>query len=275
MKLFFLTIFLTLCVCIPISGSNPWRPSGARQSGLGGASVGVVDLWAPANNQAAMAFYQLPAVGAYFNNAYFLKELSTKSLVGMMPVGKGAFGVVFNHFGYHYYNEINAGLSYARRFGNYFSAAVQLDFLHLGQGNGELGNKSTATFEVSLMGKVTKTLTLGAHVYNPIGVKYSKDVKIPACYRLGLGWVPVKNVLAVAEAEMMSGERVNIKCGVEYAPVKLLAIRVGYASLPQLWDFGVGLNFSGFSLDLTPTWNNMLGWSTHIALSYHFSKKEK
>lgn len=269
--------YLCLLVVLPISmfGSNPWRAAGARQAGLGGASAGTVDLWAANNNQAAMAFYQKPAVGISFSNDFFIEELNTSTIVGTIPFKKGAFGVTATYFGYQYYNEINAGLSYAQRFGNYFSAAVQLDFLHLGQGNPELGNKSAVSFEISVMGKITKNFTLGAHVFNPIGVKYNNLAKIPACYRIGAGWTPVKEVFVAVETEMQTDEKLNLKCGVEYTPIKFIAIRAGFASLNQLWDFGVGLNFGGFSLDLTPTWNNMLGWSTHVALSYHFNKKER
>ncbi|MDR0365108.1 MAG: hypothetical protein LBH92_08870 [Bacteroidales bacterium] len=268
-------VFITLFIPVALLGNNSWRSVGARQAGLGGASVASIDLWSPANNQAVMAFCQVPAIGLYFNNAYFIKELNMQSIAGMIPIKKGAFGVSMTYFGYQYYHEINAGLSYAQRFGKYFSAAVQLDFLHLGQGNPELGDRSSVTFEVSIMGKITKDLTIGAHVFNPVGVKYNDYAKIPACYRIGMGWSPVKEVFATFEAEMQSNEKVNLKCGIEYNPIPIISIRSGFASLTQLWDFGIGLNFGGFSLDLTPTWNNMLGWSTHVSLSYHFKKREK
>jgi len=273
MRAILITVFWIFCVPSVLLCSNPWRPSGGRQAGLGGASVGVSDLWSASNNQAGLAFYQLPAVGVYFTNAYFLEHLSTKSIAATMPIKKGAFGVTANYFGYAYYNEINAGLSYAQRFGNALAAAVQLDYLHLGQGGyADLPNKSAVSFELSLMGAITKNLSVGAHVFNPINVKYNDYATIPACYRLGLGWFPVKEVLVAAEIEMQTDEKETIKCGVEYIPLKMLSLRAGFSSSPQLWDFGVGLNLKDFTIDLTPTWNMALGWSTHVSLSYQFNK---
>ena len=273
MKSIFITVFWILCVPVVLMGSNPWRPSGARQAGLGGASVGVSDVWSASNNQAGMAFFQLPAVGAYFTNAYFLENLSTKAIAATMPFKKGAFGITANYFGYINHNEINAGLSYAQRFGNALSAAVQLDYLHLGQGGfDDLPNKNAVSFELSLMGAITKNFSVGAHVFNPVGAKYNEYATIPACYRLGLGWFPVKEVLVVAEMEMQTDEKANIKCGVEYNPLKIISLRTGFSSYPQLWDFGIGLNLNDFTIDLTPTWDMTLGWSTHVSLSYQFNK---
>ncbi|MCL2041160.1 MAG: hypothetical protein FWG84_03850 [Bacteroidales bacterium] len=273
MKPILITVFCVFCVPFVVLCSNPWRPSGARQAGLGGASVGVSDLWSASNNQAGMAFFQLPAAGVYFTNAYFLEQLSTKSIVATMPIKSGAFGVTANYFGHAYHNEINAGLSYAQRFGKSFAAAVQLDYLHFGQGGyNDLKNKDNVSFELSIMGQVTKNLSVGAHVFNPVGVKYNDYAIIPACYRVGLGWFPVKEVLIAAEVEMQTNEKENIKLGVEYTPLKIISIRTGFSSAPQLWDFGVGLNLKDFSLDLTPTWDMTLGWSTHVSVSYQFNK---
>jgi hypothetical protein len=275
MKPIYIIVFLIICMPFVVLCSNPWRPSGARQAGLGGASVGLYDEWSATNNQAGMAFFQTPAVGVSFANAYFLENLNTTTIAATLPFKKGAFGITANYFGYAYYNEINAGLSYAQRFGKSFAAAVQLDYLHLGQGGQpDLESKSNVSFEVSLMANVTKNFSIGAHVFNPIGVKYSKFATIPACYRLGVGWFPIKDVLVAAEIEMQTNEKENIKCGVEYNPFKIISFRTGFASNPQLWDFGIGLHFKDFTLDLTPTWNMTLGWSTHVSLSYQFNKSK-
>jgi len=273
MRFFLFTVFWAFCLPAAVLCSNPWRPSGSRQAGFGGASVGVSDLWSASNNQAGMAFCEYSAVGVYFTNAYFLEQLSTKSIAATVPFKSGAFGITANYFGYTYYNEINAGLSYAQRFGKSFAAAVQLDYLHLGQGGyAELQDRSNVSFELSIMGTITKNLSVGAHVFNPVGIKYSEFATIPACYRLGLGWFPVKEVLVVVEIEMQTNEKENIKCGVEYSPLNMLFLRTGFSSSPQLWNFGVGLNLKNFTVDLTPSWDITLGWSTHVSVSYQFNK---
>jgi len=273
MRLILTTIFLFFCLPAVVLCTNPWRPSGARQAGFGGASVGVSDVWSASNNQAGLAFFQVPAVGIYFTNAYFLEQLSTKAIAASFPLKNGTFGVTANYFGYTYHNEINAGLSYAQRFGKSFAAAVQLDYLHFGQGGyADLQNKSNVSFELSIIGNITKNLSVGAHVFNPVNVKYNEYATIPACYRLGLGWFPVKDVLIAAEIEMQTNQKENIKCGVEYTPIRMLSLRTGFSSSPQLWNFGVGLNLKDFTIDLTPSWDMTLGWSTHASVSYQFNK---
>lgn len=252
---------------------NEWRPSGARQAGLGGASVGVVDVWSAANNQAGMAFFHRPAVGVAFSNRYMIKELSLKSLAATMPLWKNdAIGLTVNHFGYSAYYELSAGLSYARKFGNKFSASLQFDYLRIGQGL-DLGSKNAVTFEASIMAWVAKNMTLGVHVFNPIGIRFQKDIApIPACYRIGLAWKPAKRVLVCAEMEKYSHSTVNAKLGAEYSPADIISIRTGFSIKPASFDIGVGLHFKNFIIDLTPVWNPNLGISTYIALSYSFGK---
>lgn len=252
---------------------NEWQPSGAKQAGLGGASVGIVDLWSTANNPAGMAFFHQPAVGIYYSNHYMIKELSLKSLCATIPLWENdAIGFTVNHFGYSAYYELMAGVSYARKFGNRFAASLQFDFLRLGQGL-DLGSKNAVTFEASIMAFVAKNMTLGVHVFNPIGVKFKDDVAaIPSCYRIGLGWTPSKRVLVSAEIEKRDKTPVNVKLGAEYTIVDMFSIRTGFALKPSVFDIGVCFNIKNFVIDLTPCWDPTLGWSTHASLSYVFGK---
>ncbi|MDD4847368.1 MAG: hypothetical protein PHR53_01190 [Bacteroidales bacterium] len=270
-----LLFFMFLLLPISLFAGNEWQPSGARQAGLGGASVGIVDLWSATNNQAGMAFFHRPAAGIYFSNRYMVKELSTKSLTATMPLWKNdAIGVSVNHFGYSAYYELTAGVSYARKFGNRFAASLQFDYLRLGQGM-DFGSKDAVTFEASIMAFVAKNMTLGIHVFNPIGIKFKDDVAaIPACYRIGLAWNVAKRVLVAAEVEKRDQTPINVKLGAEYSPVEWVSLRAGFSLKPAIFDIGFGFNIKNFVIDLTPVWDPTLGWSTHIALSYTFGKKQ-
>lgn len=272
MKKFKLLLLFLVTPFFLFSG-NEWQPSGAKQAGFGGASVGIIDLWSTVNNPAGMAFFHQPAIGMYYSNRFMIKELSFKSLVSTIPLWKNdAIGITINHFGYSAYYELSSGISYARKFGNRFAASLQFDFLHLGQGL-DLGSKNVVTFEASIMAFVAKNMTLGVHVFNPIGVKFKDDIAtIPSCYRIGLGWKPSNRVLISTEIEKRDKTPVNVKFGAEYMIVDMFSVRTGFALKPGLFDIGVSLNIKQFVLDLTPVWDPTLGWSTYASLSYTFGK---
>ena len=266
-------IFIFLC-CARAAGD--YKVIGGRAAALGYTSVVQSDAWSAFNNQAGLAWCRNFSAGAYFENRYLIKELSLKALVVTLPVGHGAFGITFRQFGFSLYSEMNTGFGYGMRLGKYFSAGIQVDYLRLHIGD-NYRDKNLFTFEVGMQYHSGEHLWLGFHVANPWPVKISSytNERLPTLMRLGLCWRITEWLFSNLEVEKDLLHRPALKAGIEYSPVKLVSVRIGYLSNPTTFTFGFGLNYGNLEFDLASSYHLVLGYSPQASVSYIFGKPKK
>lgn len=250
-------------------------PVGARSWGMGNASVAVPDVWSVHHNQASLAEFQNITGSMYFENKFILSQLGLKSLSLIIPVGKDAFGLNVNHYGYEIYNEQKIGIAYGKKLGEKFNIGVQLDYLNTFIS--ELGSKKNVTFEAGILAKLNKQLFLGAHVFNPVKVKINdyEDERIPAIMRLGMAYRFSRKVLLSVETEKDIYFKPIFKTGIEYQPVEILYLRTGLSTDPTFFTFGFGLVLKKWKLDFAASYHQTLGVTPHISLGYEIAKKSK
>jgi hypothetical protein len=247
-------------------------PLGARNAGMCRSSVALTGFWNILNNPAGLATLENPTAGISYESKFNLQQLSNKTAAFAYPTGAGVLGVDFNYFGYRQYNEIKAGLVYARAFGSYLRMGLQLDYLQTTLGDG-YGSKRNVTFELGIQSDITKEITLGAYLYNPIRVKLSDyaDERIPAIFRFGMTWHFSKSFLATTEAEKSSFyPRVIIRGGLEYNLKKKFYMRTGFSSGEEVFAFGFGIYLKGLNVDIAAIMHQTLGFSPQASLTYTF-----
>lgn len=247
-------------------------PLGARNAGMCRSSVALTGFWNILNNQAGLATLENPTAGISYESKFNLNQLSNKTVAFAYPTGAGVLGVDFNYFGYQKYNEMKVGLIYARAFGSYIRMGLQLDYLQTTLSDG-YGSKKDVTFELGIQSDVTKEITLGAYLYNPIRVKLSDyaDERIPAILRFGITWHFSENFLATAEAEKNSFyPKVVIRGGLEYSIKKKFYMRTGFSSGEEIFAIGFGLHLKGFRFDIAAIMHQTLGFSPQASLTYAF-----
>jgi hypothetical protein len=270
---------LASIICVFCLFSNPGLfaggevyPTGSRQAGMGRISVALTDFWSVQNNQAGISLIDKVGAGIYYENRFFVNELSTKSAAVIIPTGIGVLGLTFNHFGYELYSDMKIGLVYARSFGQYFRIGLQLDYLITTLGD-DYGSKSTATFELGIQSDVTKTLTIGAWVYNPIRVNLAEydNEKIPAIFRLGLGWQISKSFFVSLEAEKSTAfNPILIRGGLEYGLKELFFFRGGFSTREEIFSMGFGINVKFMRFDISAVMHQTLGFSPQASLIFEF-----
>jgi len=275
-------LFLILLTAGNLWCANTNQPIGGRSAGMGNASVTLNDFWSVHNNQAGLAGINVAAVGLYYENRFLVQELSLKAAAFVLPTKSGTFGINFNSFGYVNYNEMKVGLAYGKKFGNIFSAGVQLDYLrtHIAE---DYGNKDAFTFEIGIRTELTKQLTIAAHVFNPIRVKIQSetDDRVPAILKLGISYSLSDKLLLSLETEKDSDFKPLIRGGFEYKIVDMATVRIGYSTLPSTsgsdnfsiasaYSFGFGLKLRKFVIDLSSSWHQTLGWSPMVSFIYNF-----
>ena len=248
-------------------------PIGAKSKAMAGNSVAVTDFWSLYNNAAIMPFSNKNGIGLYYDNRFLLKETSTLCLGGQWHIDKaGAFGFYTSHFGYKNYAEWNIGLAYAKSFADIFSFGLQFDYLLHYFGDKTYGKSHAFTFEIGMYGKISKSLSLGFHVYNPARLKtttYNQTKEyIPTVFRFGLAYRIAKKCLLSVEVEKDMEYKPLFRIGMEYELASKFYLRGGFC-LPEMeFALGAGLHISMIRIDFASTYHSVLGYSPQISLIY-------
>jgi len=267
-------IILSLLIApFSLLASNGEGPVGARSAALGHASSCLTDVWSARNNQGSLGFVRQAEAGAFYENRFFVKELTQSGFSAAMPLKKGTFGLSYTGMGYKLYRESQVSLAYGMKLSETISAGVSFDYLNTKIAD-IYGQANAFTGSVGLTAKLLPQVTVSTHIYNPFRTKITNynNEKVPTIYKFGAQYIFSKKVFLVAEAEKTSLQKINIKGGIEYNPSSLVYIRVGAASYPTQAAFGVGVNYNGLKIDVSSMYHNVLGLSPQIGLSYAFGK---
>ena len=246
-------------------------PVGGKSFALGGTSVASVDFWSLCNNQAGIAWLKGVSAGFGFENHFLLQELMHEQLGVALPLEVGTFGLIVSRFGDNQYNELKAGLSFARKFGKKFSAGVQLDYLRM-QIADDYGNKNLLSCEIGLMYLADRHLTLGLHLVNPVPVKITTYPleQLPSTICFGISYQFSDEFITNLEAEKDLDHPLIIRAGAEYHFARPAYARIGISTSPMSFTFGFGLEFGKFKLDMASGYHQALGFSPSGSVIYSF-----
>ena len=207
--------------------SNGEGPVGARSAGLCHASACLSDVWSTKNNQGNLGFITQKEIGAFYENRFFLKELSQSGFAIVIPIAKGTFGFSYSSVGYKLYKESETNLCYGIKLNEKISTGIALHYLNTKIA--DIYSQSNAiTGSIGLTIKLLPQIIVSSHVYNPFRTKitnYNKET-VPTIFKLGAQYIFSSKVFFVAEAEKNSEQKVNIKGAIEYNPVSLIFIRI-------------------------------------------------
>jgi hypothetical protein len=251
-----------------------WQPVGARSMSMANSTVAVSDVWSFHHNPGALGTLKQASAGLSYENRYLLKELQTQALVVAIPLKVGVLSAGAQTYGYKVYRTTRIGFGYSMKLGEKLSAGVQLNYQGLRIEN--YGSKNSVTAEAGILAKINKKIALGFSILNFGRTKLSEfqDDRFSTIMRLGINYQLSDKVTILAEAEKEIETPLRAKAGLEYELLERLYMRVGAASNPMELTFGFGYWFkNNFKLDLGSAWQQHLGWSPHIGLTYDFKSK--
>ena len=220
-------------------------------------------------NQAALARVRSAGIGVFGERRFMLSETSAYTLGASLPTRLGNVAIQVNYAGFKNFNENKIGLAFAKKLGENFSAAVQLDYLSKFIGD-NYGKSGAIAAEFGVQAKLAKGLFVGAHVFNPTRAKsadYNKE-KIPTIIKIGANYVFSEKVFWAIEAEKDINYKPNFKTGIEYRVIPQFYLRAGVSTQPTLSSFGFGLRLKQISLDVAATYHQQLGFTPHLGFSY-------
>ncbi|HIG32716.1 MAG TPA: hypothetical protein EYQ09_04675 [Flavobacteriales bacterium] len=241
----------------------------AKSNALGGCGLLQNNVWSNFTNQAGLSEINQFTIGAGTENSFGLKELSTHTAVFALPVNGGVFGLNVAYTGFDLYNESKIGLAFAKKLSDDFNVGIQVDYLGV-YADGATDNHNNFTFEIGAQKRLMRELTLGAHIFNPIGVKLNEDENIPSIFKLGFRYDANEKVAIFTEGELESEQNAKLKLGLEYKIIKQLQLRAGFSANPPQNTFGLGYTLNNIQLDVAVKRHQLLGYSPQFSVSSAF-----
>lgn len=243
-------------------------PTGARPLALSNAVVSVADVWGTFHNQATLATLNTFSAGVFYESRFMVDELSHTAGTLVIHAKPGTFGISFSQFGKKTFKEHQLGLALARMLGEKLAAAVQLDYFSARFPENESA-RGFATFEAGVLFLASEQISLGAHLFNPVqaGIETSSGVqKMPAIVRFGGHYQFPEMGLIALEAEQHFNGPLLVKSGIEFMPVKNLALRFGVSGKPVTYTTGIGYRTGKIMTDIGFGYHGNLGVTPSISI---------
>jgi hypothetical protein len=235
---------------------------------MGGATVSMPGLSAAIGNEAQLGLGGKAGVFAGTAIPYALAGWQSVNFQGFVGLGKtSGVGVSVLHAATELYAEQRFQLGYGRRLGDRFYLGATGDVWH--NNAQEYGSETTATFSIGLLAQVLPTVWLGAKFQNPLQQKIGTNI-LPSVLRIGATWKASENCLISLETEKDLERTPQVKAGIEYRPVPVLAIRAGTRTgKVARMTFGAGLRLkNGVCLDVGSEWHPVLGITPAAMVSW-------
>lgn len=240
----------------------------AAAMGMGGATIAMPVLSAGLSNEGQLGLGNKVALFAGSAIPYGLSGWKSLQFQGLAGIGKwgGASLSVF-HAATDYYLEQRFQLGYGRRLADKFYLGATADVLR--NSAQEYGGNTFVTFSLSFLAQVLPQVWLGGKIQNPLQQKLGNDL-VPTVFRVGATWKPGDQFLLSFETEKDLERPVQVKGGLEYRPVPLIALRAGArGGKAAHMGFGAGLRLkNGLAIDLGSEWHPVLGITPSAMISW-------
>jgi hypothetical protein len=177
---------------------------------------------------------------------------------------KDQLALGIQHVGIEGYSEQRMSISYARRLLDKLNAGVTFDIdRNVAE---EYNNIYSVTWALSLHAPLMKQLSLGAFIYNPLGVETALD--LPSLIRVDLLYTPAEKLELALETEKDWRHELRFKAGLNYQLHPRLAIHWGMSTSPSLVHAGISWTILN-NMELSGGWryHAKLGSSLSASLS--------
>lgn len=262
---------LFLAAQLAVAAATAETGPGGRAAALGGAAVASPGLWSVSVNQAGLAWLKGLHSGLSAGNRFLLKELSSEFLAVAWSGKPGAFGVSLSYSGFSLYNEVRAGVCYAKKFGKSFSAGAELHYFRLAISEG-YGSRGIISCDLGWMYRPGRSWAIGMQICNPVPVRLTRypEEWLPVIFRLGASYCQEEKFMFLAEAEKDLEHPLILRAGAEVRLAKAFFARAGVHSGPFAVTGGIGLSFGRLSVDIATEYHMSLGFSPAVSMEYSF-----
>ncbi|MEM1325035.1 MAG: hypothetical protein AAGI23_03725 [Bacteroidota bacterium] len=273
-RAYYLVPLLLFCASISVAQHQHRPLAGARSVGMGGTGLLFQDVHAVFSNPAGLAHLEAAAVLTFAEQRFVNSPIQRIGAAAAYPTTFGTIGGTIHNFGIEDYQERRIGLAYARQLFDNLTIGAQFNYFQTLQTF--YGNRSLLNAEVGFQLRMSNELQLGAHIYNPIPVQFSEDLRLPSVFTTGLSYAPSERLMLMAELEKEMNDTLRFRAGVEYNFGDLFYMRAGVATQFQQVSFGLGVALdNGLRLDVAAMYHSLLGVSPSVGIAYGFRQTEQ
>jgi hypothetical protein len=227
------------------------------------------DLWSSFHNQAGLANNKSLSFGLNYNNRFSISELSTRSAGVTIPVGRASIGALYSHFGYSDFSRHAIGVACGMPLSEIVAGGVQIGWYNE-RSKGEYNNNQMLIPEAGIVITASENVKIGVHIFNPVPNSLRKT-DIPTRLRTGAGVTLSKDLFAGVEAEMITGDKLILRTGFEYAAVKKLLVRGGFSTESSSFSFGVGYRAGQTFIDFAFLTHERLGITSSVSIVFEIN----
>ena len=264
-------VFSFLLILLSTSTLFAQNNLGARLTAMGNNGAAVADIWSLQGNPSGISSIKEITASANYAKHLFSNEVSTQGLVIAVPLKNNFVGISFQRYGFSAYNENKIGFAYAKKFGNQFSTAINLNYHQLKISN--YGSSTGFSIDVGVLYQLNKQITLGSFVGNPSKQSFNtKEIlaTIPTSINIGASYLASDKVLIATTISKVLKETIDVRIGIDYKMVEFLSLRGGLSANPFKQYAGFGINYKKFLLDMATVYEANLGYAPQIGISYGF-----
>ncbi len=259
---------------------SEYYPMGARQGGVGGAGVAMVDIWSASHNQAALAFLQNPSIGVFYENRF--TSFGYQGFAGAYPLNNSALSFNVSYLGVRAYSFVTTDLAYAIKLNDKISASAGINFHHSQFSESTYNNSNAVTAEIGIFSQISDNFAIGAHIFNPMPLYVSKQDsgKYTSILSVGMLYKPAEMINMTFQLDKDTRYPLTYRGGIEYLYKDKLMFRIGLSSSKYSIDegsfryyaysFGIGYLYKSFSLNLSFYRHYTLGFTPQFSVDYKF-----
>ena len=269
---------------------------GARPSAIGGSYVSINDdAFSVYYNPASLAFIHQSEIALMHSE--YLDDMNYEYAGVVYPLSYGSvIGLNFIYMdegrlkkttysdpyglslGYYDANDYAIGISYAQKILDYLGMGGTVKFI-----KSKIEDEKATAFAVDfgINWLLPYNVSVGASISN-LGtkMKFMKEKEdLPQTYRIGIS----KKLLLLNDMEFLfsvdavkvKDDDVFLKGGIEFKPVKFLALRAGYDDAVDVedgWTFGFGISLDNLNFDYAYSDFGELGKIHKVSTNFKFGK---
>ena len=254
----------------------PQFTPGAKQIALSNSDLAVSDnVFALFENPAGLAQITHDEAGVYFSPSPFgMSELKNAYAAFSHPMNFGAIAVGGMIYGFELYKETQMSLGGSYNYDDRFFIGVVFNYKNFTVKN--YGSKNTMIFDIGVLVKLTEDLHFG-FIYKNItrASLISETDELPVELSSGLSYKIIDNCTASLAIEKDIRYKASPRLGIDYAIIQYLAIRMGFAKNPNLYSFGIGINYSLFNFNYAVVTHQQLGLTHQVGVIISFNKNDE
>ncbi len=244
---------------------------GARNLGIGGASLTLVDHFSLFNNVGGLGRIDGPGAFAGYQNRYGISELQTIGAGAVYKASIGSAGIGFYKFGGDLFTQQRLHLAIGNQI-QLVSLGMGIDLVQYNVSS--IGTKQVIALQFGGIAEISQQLVFGAHIFNLNQARLIEETaeRLPTVMKAGLSYRPGSELMINMEVEKDLGFEEVIKAGIEYEIISKVFLRTGITKEPFASSFGVGFHPKKLRFDYAFADDSALGPVHEFSMAYSLSK---